>query len=58
MVKIYSKNGVYVGDEPPYTEEEEMDFYRRIGGGPVSILHAPKTAASTSPKSPPPPKAK
>ena len=29
-------------EEPPYTEEEEMDFYRRVGGGPVSILHAPK----------------
>jgi hypothetical protein len=51
MVKIYSDDGVYVGNEPPYTEEEEMDFYRRIGGGPVSILHAPKSAAPTPPKS-------
>lgn len=28
--------------EPPYTEEEELEFYRRIGGGPVSILHDPE----------------
>lgn len=28
--------------EPPYTEEEEMEFYRRIGGGPISILHDPE----------------
>jgi len=28
--------------EPPYTEEEELEFYRRIGGGPVAILHDPE----------------
>ena len=28
--------------EPPYTEEEEMEIYRRIGGGPISILHDPE----------------
>jgi hypothetical protein len=25
--------------EPPYTEEE-MEFYRRVGNGPVAILHS------------------
>lgn len=28
--------------EPPYTDEEEMDFYRRIGCGPIAILHDPE----------------
>jgi hypothetical protein len=34
--------GDHVYHEPPYTEEEEADFYRRVGDGPVSILHASK----------------
>jgi hypothetical protein len=41
MVRKRTDNGGWY-EEPPYTEEEEMDFYRRVGGGPVSILHAPK----------------
>jgi hypothetical protein len=24
--------------EPPYTWEEKRDFYRRIGGGPVTVV--------------------
>ena len=56
MVKVYDKNGKHVMNEPPYTEAEEMDLYRRVGGGPVAILHAPKAAAS--PQSPPPPNVK
>ncbi len=29
---------------PPYTKAEEEDFYRRIGRGPVTVVHgAPKT---------------
>lgn len=31
--------------EPPYTEEEELEFYRRTGGGPISILHSDEAAA-------------
>jgi hypothetical protein len=34
------------------TDEEEAEFYRRVGGGSVSILHAPKAASVPSPKSP------
>lgn len=26
--------------EPPYTEAEEMELYRRIAGGPISILRS------------------
>jgi len=58
MVRKLCDDGVSYYHEPPYTEEEEMEFYRRVGGGPVSILHAPKHEAPTSPKSPPPPQAK
>ena len=28
--------------EPPYTEEEEDELYRRVNAGPLRILHAPK----------------
>ncbi len=56
MAKIYNKDGVVVGHEPPYTEAEEDEFYRRVGGGPVSIIHAPKPAAGPSLKSPKPPR--
>ncbi|MET3995033.1 hypothetical protein ABID65_006699 [Bradyrhizobium sp. S3.9.2] len=42
MVKVYDENGKHVFSEPPYTEDEEDEFYRRIGGGPVAILHGPK----------------
>jgi hypothetical protein len=47
--KISDNGGIY--HEPPYTEEE-AESYRRVGGGPVSILHASKTAFVPSPKSP------
>ena len=47
MVRVRDDLG---GDfhEPPYTWEEEQDMYRRMGGGPVTILHAPRPAAATS----------
>jgi hypothetical protein len=55
MVRRVGKDGG-VWHEPPYTWDEEMDFYGRVGGGPVAILHAPKPAAAKSPKSPKPPR--
>ena len=27
--------------EPPYTKEEEEEFYRRVGNGPVTIVKGP-----------------
>jgi hypothetical protein len=33
--------------EPPYTKEEEMDFYRRVGGGPNTVVHRPAPAPET-----------
>ena len=50
MVRRTDENGA-VYHEPPYTDEE-AESYRRVGGGPVSILHASKTAFVPSPKSP------
>jgi hypothetical protein len=38
MVRIRAENGSYF-HEPPYTEEEEFDFYRRVAGGPLRVLH-------------------
>jgi hypothetical protein len=31
--------------EPPYTWEEEMEFYRRMNAGPQTIYRGPKKAA-------------
>jgi len=55
MVRIVIKDGgAFL--EPPYTWEEEREFYRRIKGGPKTLLHAPRPAPNVvkpkSPKSP------
>jgi hypothetical protein len=37
--------------EPPYTKAEEDEFYRRIGGGPVTVARsAGDRTKQTSPK--------
>jgi hypothetical protein len=37
--------------EPPYTKAEEAEFYRRIGGGPVTVARpAGERTRQTSPK--------
>ena len=40
MVRKMAENGTYY-HEPPYTEEEEMAFYKMAdnGDGPITILH-------------------
>jgi hypothetical protein len=56
VVRYVTKNGgVMMG--PPYTEEEEQDLYRRIAGGPWTVLRTAKTpqtvgseAAATNPE--------
>lgn len=62
MAKKFYKDGVLVSIEPPFTEAEELDFYRRIGGGPVTTLYGPTSplsrAAKPSPQSPPKPEEK
>jgi hypothetical protein len=37
------KGGFY--DEPPYTPDEEAEFYRRFGGGPVTFTRPSSTVA-------------
>jgi hypothetical protein len=52
MVRRVNKDG-YGWHEPPYTKEEERDFYRRVGGGPKVVLHAARPVPSeVKPKSP------
>jgi hypothetical protein len=56
MVRKRAENSSYY-HEPPYTEEEELDFYRRIANGPFTILHGtPRPPAEKPPpqKSPQP----
>ena len=36
VVKIISGMRIH---EPPYTQAEEDEFYRRVGGGPVTVAH-------------------
>jgi hypothetical protein len=36
VLKYVTKNGTRI-HEPPYTQAEEDEFYRRIGGGPVTV---------------------
>jgi hypothetical protein len=60
MVRHVAPNGA-VYHEPPYTEAEEADFYRRTGNGIVGVMSGPRPPADPQPqphKSPPPPPAK
>ena len=36
VLKYISKTGSRIYG-PPYTEAEEDDFYRRVGGGPITV---------------------
>lgn len=40
MVRKISDDGL-VYHEPPYTKEEQADFYGRIGNGAVTVVHPP-----------------
>jgi hypothetical protein len=50
MVTKFTPNGT-PHREPPYTEAEEADFYRRVGSGPASVV---KPAAAVPPQEPRP----
>jgi hypothetical protein len=51
ILKYVTKNGVRL-HEPPYTKEEEEDFYRRNARGPVTVARpaADKTTNKESAK--------
>jgi hypothetical protein len=51
MVRRWTKDGKYCWDEPPYTKEEDDEFYRRTGNGPVAFTRPSGTAT----QQPPPP---
>lgn len=52
--KISDKGGVY--HEPPYTEEEELELYRRMDAGPFArIIPAPASTPQPRPQKAPPP---
>jgi hypothetical protein len=44
MVRKRDKKGAFYY-EPPYTPEEEADFYRRVGGSPVAFTRPSSTVA-------------
>ena len=57
MVRVKADDGGYY-HEPPYTPEEERDFYKAVSGGPVTVIRRlPKTEKPKPQKSPPPPRA-
>src|SRR5262249_51983388 len=47
VVKII--NGMRI-QEPPYTQAEEDEFYRRVGGGPVTVAAQLVTVKSRRPQ--------
>jgi hypothetical protein len=49
MVRVKGADGGYF-HEPPYTWEEEQDFYRRVSNGPITVVHAPAAKKSAKPK--------
>ena len=44
MVRRRDKKGEFYY-EPPYTPEEEAEFYGRVGGGPVAFTRPSSTVA-------------
>jgi hypothetical protein len=50
MVVKVTKSGTRI-HEPPYTQAEEDEFYRRIGGGPITVARlAGDRTKPTSPR--------
>jgi hypothetical protein len=49
MVRVKGADGGYF-HEPPYTWDEEQDFYRRVGRGPEVVLHTPAAQKRLKPK--------
>lgn len=56
MTKVYDDDGTLLYHEPPYTEQEEWDFYQRFGIPPIAIAAAPVAerlaAAKQQPQAP------
>jgi hypothetical protein len=53
MVRKRTDDGRGWYHEPPYTEEEELDFYRRVGGAKkLTILRGSPSPSRQSPQRP------
>lgn len=48
VVRYVTKNGSRIMG-PPYTEAEQQDFYRRMDGGPWTVLRTAKTPRTVEP---------
>ena len=48
VVRYVTPNGSRVMG-PPYTEEEKQDLYRRIAGGPWTVLRSAKAPRTADP---------
>ena len=48
--KVAEDGGVW--HEPPYTEEEEEEFYRRFGQGVIQVMHGSRTIVPQPPRLP------
>jgi hypothetical protein len=53
VIRRTPKGNVY--HEPPYTAEEKADFYRRMSGGPVTVVKPAPVAARPRKPQPQPP---
>jgi hypothetical protein len=49
MVSKQAENSEWY-HEPPYTWQEQRDFYRAMSGGPVTVVHPPVLAKTDKPK--------
>ena len=49
VLKYVTKNGMRI-HEPPYTQAEEDEFYRRVGGGPVAMARPTSAAIKRDPE--------
>lgn len=48
MVQVLTPNG-YIMHEPPYTQAEEDDLYRRMAAGPKTVLRTSRPRLKVSP---------
>jgi hypothetical protein len=49
MVRVKGSGGLYF-HEPPYTWAEEQGFYRRVSGGPITVVRTPAAKKAAKPK--------
>ena len=58
MVRKRTDDGKGWYHEPPYTEAEEDELYRRMDAGPFARIIQPSSTPQPRPQTSPPPRAK